>query len=87
MAKCDLPVSRTAAQLLFALFSDRYERASVGLTTNLDFWHWTEVFQDERMTAALLDRLTHRSHITVLEGASYRFQQSLQRQQGGKASN
>ncbi|MDQ5852929.1 MAG: IS21-like element helper ATPase IstB [Chloroflexota bacterium] len=79
-----LPVSRTAAQLLFALCSDRYERASVGLTTNLDFGHWTEVFQDERMTAALLDRLTHRSHIVVLEGTSYRFQQSLQRQQGGK---
>jgi DNA replication protein DnaC len=77
-----LPVSRTAAQLLFGLFSDRYERASVGLTTNLDFAHWTEVFQDERMTAALLDRLTHRSHILVLEGSSYRFQQSLQRQEG-----
>ncbi len=77
-----LPGSRTAAQLLFSLFSDRYERASVGLTTNLDFAHWTEVFQDERMTAALLDRLTHRSHILVLEGASYRFQQSLQRQEG-----
>lgn len=77
-----LPVSRTAAQLLFGLFSDRYERASVALTTNLDFAHWTEVFQDERMTAALLDRLTHRSHILVLEGSSYRFQQSLQRQEG-----
>ncbi len=76
-----LPVSRTAAQLLFGFFSDRYERASVGLTTNLDFAHWTEVFQDERMTAALLDRLTHRSHILVLEGSSYRFQQSLQRQE------
>lgn len=76
-----LPVSRTAAQLLFALFSDRYERASIGLTSNLDFAHWTEVFGDERMTAALLDRLTHRSHILALEGASFRFQQSLQRQQ------
>ncbi|CCF85908.1 IS21-like element helper ATPase IstB [Nitrolancea hollandica] len=77
-----LPVSKTAAQLLFGLFSDRYERASIGLTTNLDFAHWTEVFGDERMTAALLDRLTHRSHILALEGESYRFQQSLQRQAG-----
>ena len=82
-----LPVSRTAAQLLFGLFSDRYERASVGLTTNLDFAHWTEVFGSERMTAALLDRLTHRSHILVLEGTSYRFQQSLQRQQEQTATN
>jgi DNA replication protein DnaC len=78
-----LPVSQLAAQLLFALFSDRYERASIGLTTNLDFAQWTEVFGNERMTAALLDRLTHRSHIMVLEGASYRFQQTLHRQHQG----
>ncbi|MDP9382520.1 MAG: IS21-like element helper ATPase IstB [Chloroflexota bacterium] len=62
-----LPVSHTAAQLLFGLLSDRYERASVGITTNLDFAHWTEVFGNERMTAALLDRLTHRSHIIVFK--------------------
>lgn len=76
-----LPVSRTAAQLLFGFFSDRYERASIGLTTNLDFAHWTEVFGDERMTAALLDRLTHKSQILQLEGESYRFQESLKQQQ------
>ncbi|MDQ3930163.1 MAG: IS21-like element helper ATPase IstB [Chloroflexota bacterium] len=75
-----LPVSHTAAQLLFGFFSDRYERASIGLTTNLDFAHWTEVFGNERMTAALLDRLTHRSQILQLQGESYRFHQSLQSQ-------
>jgi DNA replication protein DnaC len=77
-----LPFSQTAAELLFQFFSDRYERASVAITSNLDFAHWTEVFGQERMTAALLDRLVHRSTILLLEGESYRFRQSLQRQAG-----
>jgi len=81
-----LPFSHLAAELLFQFFSDRHERASVGLTSNLDFAHWTEVFGHERMTAALLDRLVHRSTILLLEGESYRFRQSLQRQaDGGRA--
>lgn len=75
-----LPFSQTAAELLFQFFADRYERASVGLTTNLDFARWTEVFGHEHMTAALLDRLVHRSIILSLTGESYRFRQSLQRQ-------
>ena len=75
-----LPFSQTAAELLFQFFADRYERASVGLTTNLDFARWTEVFGHEHMTAALLDRLVHRSTILSLVGESYRFRQSLQRQ-------
>jgi len=75
-----LPFSQTAAELLFQFFSDRYERASVALTSNLDFAHWTEVFGHERMTAALLDRLVHRSHILLLDGESYRFRQSLEHQ-------
>jgi DNA replication protein DnaC len=78
-----LPFSRLAAELLFQFFSDRHERASVGLTSNLDFAHWTEVFGHERMTAALLDRLVHRSTILLLEGESYRFRQSLQRHASG----
>jgi DNA replication protein DnaC len=75
-----LPFSPQAAELLFQFFADRYERASVGITSNLDFAHWTEVFGHERMTAALLDRLVHRSTILLLEGESYRFRQSLARQ-------
>ena len=75
-----LPFSQQAAELLFQFFSDRHERASVGITSNLAFAQWTEVFGSERMTAALLDRLVHRSHILVLEGESFRFRQSLQRQ-------
>ncbi len=80
-----LPFSQTAAELLFQFFSDRYERASVAITSNLDFAHWTEVFGHERMTAALLDRLVHRSTILLLEGESYRFRQSLRRQGGDVA--
>jgi DNA replication protein DnaC len=76
-----LPFARSVAQLLFQFFSERYERASVAITTNLDFAHWTEIFSDERMTAALLDRLTHRSHILALHGESFRFRQSLQQQE------
>jgi DNA replication protein DnaC len=59
-----LPFSQTAAKLLFQFFSDRYERASVAVTSNLDFAHWTEVFGNERMTAALLDRLVRGRHHT-----------------------
>jgi DNA replication protein DnaC len=74
-----LPFSRQAAELLFQFVSDRYERASVAVTSNLPFAHWTEIFGEERLTAALLDRLIHRGHILVLEGESFRFRQSLQR--------
>ena len=64
----------------FQFFSDRYERASVALTSNLAFAQWTQVFGNEQMTAALLDRLVHRSHILTMEGESFRFRQSLQKQ-------
>jgi DNA replication protein DnaC len=75
-----LPFSKSSAELLFQFFSDRYERASVAITTNLSFGQWTQVFGDERMTAALIDRLIHRSHILEFKGVSFRFRQSLQRQ-------
>ena len=58
----------------------------MGITSNLAFAQWTEVFGSERMTAALLDRLVHRSHILVLEGESFRFRQSLQRQAETKST-
>lgn len=72
-----VPFSKTGSELLFQFFSSRYERASVIITTNLDFTEWTSLFGDEKMTAALLDRLTHRSHIHLLNGESYRFRQSM----------
>ena len=81
-----LPFAQHAAELLFQFFADRFERASVGLISNLDFAHWTGVFGHERMTAALLDRLVHRSTILLLEGENYRFRQSLQRSDPEAAS-
>lgn len=72
-----VPFSKTGSELLFQFFSTRYERASVIITTNLEFTEWTTLFGDEKMTAALLDRLTHRSHIHLLNGESYRFRQSM----------
>ncbi len=75
-----LPFAKPTAEVLFQFFSDRYERASVALTSNLAFAQWTQVFGNEQMTAALLDRLVHRSHILTMEGESFRFRQSLQKQ-------
>ena len=73
-----VPLSRTGAELLFEVFSQRYERGSVMVTTNLPFDEWTEVFGSERLTGALLDRLTHHVHILEMNGESYRLKQSRQ---------
>lgn len=72
-----LSFSRGGAELLFQVFADRYERASLLITSNLAFSDWGQVFQGERMTAALLDRLTHRCHIFEMNGESYRFRESV----------
>jgi DNA replication protein DnaC len=73
-----VPFSKSGAELLFEFFSQRYERGSVLVTSNLPFEEWTEVFGNERLTAALLDRLTHRVQILEMNGESYRFRESLQ---------
>ena len=73
-----VPLSKTGAELLFEVFSQRYERGSVLVTTNLPFDEWTEVFGSERLTGALLDRLTHRVHILEMNGESYRLKQNRQ---------
>ena len=69
-------LSRTGAELLFEVFSQRYERGSIMVTTNLPFDEWTEVFGSERLTGALLDRLTHHVHILEMNGESYRLKRS-----------
>jgi len=74
-----VPFSKTGAELLFEFFAERYERGSVFVTTNLPFEQWTEVLGSERLTGALLDRLTHRVHILEMNGESYRFKESLKR--------
>jgi len=76
--------SRNGVELLFRLLTDRYERSSVLLTSNLAFADWAQVFQGERMTAALLDRLTHRCHIFEMNGESYRFRESMSAKKGRK---
>jgi DNA replication protein DnaC len=74
-----VPFSKTGAELLFEFFAERYERGSVLVTTNLPFDQWTEVLLSERLTGALLDRITHRVHILEMNGESYRFKESLRR--------
>ena len=71
-----VPLSRTGAELLFEVFSQCYEGSSTLVTTNLPFDEWTEVFGSERLTGALLDRLTHHVHILEMNGESYRLKHS-----------
>jgi DNA replication protein DnaC len=74
-----VPFSKTGAELLFEVVSRAYERSSLIVTTNLPFEDWTEVMGSERLTGALLDRLTHRIHILEANGDSYRLRQSRHR--------
>ena len=85
MANCKLliidglgfvPLSKTGAELLFELISQRYERGATPITSNLPFDEWTETFGSERLTGALLDRLTHHVNILEMNGDSYRLAQS-----------
>ena len=71
-----VPLSPTGAELLFEVFSQRYERGSILVTTNLPFDEWTEVFGSKRLTGALLGRLTHHVHLLEMNGDSYRLKRS-----------
>jgi len=71
-----VPLSKTGAELLFEVFSQRYERASILVTSNLPFDEWTEVFGSERLTGALLDQITHHVHILEMNGEGYRLKQA-----------
>jgi DNA replication protein DnaC len=74
-----VPLSKTGAEMLFEVFSQRYERGSALVTSNLPFAEWTEVLNSERLTGALLDRLTHHVHILEMNGDSYRLKTSKQK--------
>ena len=75
-----VPLSKTGAELLFEAFSQRYECGSTMVTSNLPFDEWTETFGSDRLTGALLDRLTHHVNILEMNGDSYRLNQSKSRQ-------
>jgi DNA replication protein DnaC len=82
-----VPLSPTGGELLFEVFSQRYERGSTIVTSNLPFDEWTSVFASERLTGALLDRLTHHVHILEMNGDSYRLNQSKRRQRRPRSAD
>jgi len=67
-----LPIGEHGADLIFQALSERHERQSIILNSNLAFDEWGTIFGTERLTVALLDRLTHRAHILEMNGPSYR---------------
>ena len=75
-----VPFSKEGAELLFQVLAERHERGSVIITTNLGFADWTRIFGDANMTAALLDRMTHKAHIINCTWKSYRLKQTLKEQ-------
>jgi len=80
-----VPLSKTGAELLFELISQRYESGATLITSNLPFDEWTEVFGSERLTGALLDRLTHHFNILEMNCGRYRLGQSRAQKAMAKA--
>ena len=76
MCVLPVPLSKSGAEMLFEIISQRYERSSTLPTSNLPFEEWTELFGSERLTGALLDRITHHVHILEMNADSYRLKQS-----------
>ena len=72
-----IPLDNNGAQLLFQVVADFYEKKSVIITTNLDFNAWNSIFFDKKLTAAIIDRLIHHSHLLIFNRDSYRLKQSL----------
>jgi DNA replication protein DnaC len=72
-----IPFSKEGSELLFQVLAERHEKGPVIITTNLGFADWTQVFGEPTMTAALLDRVTHKAHIINCSWESYRLKQSL----------
>ena len=82
-----MPFSKAGAELLFEVVSRAYERQSILLTTNLPFENWTEILGNERLTGALLDRITHRVHIIEANGESYRLKDAKKRAKRKRREN
>jgi len=77
-----VPFSKEGAELIFRILTERHERKSVIITTNLGFGDWTQIFGDPNLTAALLDRITHKAHIINCSWESYRLKESLNKRRG-----
>ena len=71
-----LPLDIDGSQLLFQVIADCYERRSIIITTNLEFSKWNNIFYNERLTSAILDRLIHHSHLLIYPGPSHRLKNS-----------
>jgi len=80
-----ITLHREASELLFQVVSDCYEQKSLIITSNLEFSHWNTVFGNDKLTAAMIDRLIHHSHILVFSGPGHRLEESMQRQRKGGA--
>jgi DNA replication protein DnaC len=76
-----VPFSKEGAQLLFQILAERQERKSVIITTNMGFGDWTQIFGDPNLTAALLDRITHKAHVINCSWESYRLKETLKNKQ------
>lgn len=76
-----VPFNQTGAELLFNVIADCYEQQSIIVTTNLEFGQWTNVFGDNKLTAALVDRLVHHAHILTFSGDSFRLKEAMKRTQ------
>jgi DNA replication protein DnaC len=72
-----IPFEKTSSQLLFHVISNSYQQQSVIITSNLEFGRWNEIFQDDRLTAALIDRLVHQAHILGFSGPSFRYREAM----------
>ena len=81
-----IPFDKTASQLLFNVLSNAYEQQSIIVTSNLEFGRWNEIFRDDRLTAALIDRLVHHAYILGFTGTSFRYREAVLAR-GGDAAN
>jgi DNA replication protein DnaC len=79
-----ITLHKEASELLFQVVSDCYEQKSLIITSNLEFSQWNTIFGNDKLTAAMIDRLIHHSHILVFSGPSHRLVESVRRQKGGE---
>jgi len=75
---------KEASELLFQIVSECYEQKSLIITSNLEFAQWNTVFGNDKLTAAMIDRLIHHSHILVFSGPGHRLEESMKRQRKSK---